>query len=107
MPQTLHLQRPILRRQQANCHLIRRQDRSSTSYGLPLQEIVSNEQRIFAIAFSFGARYLATASYDTTIYIWDVSIGTLIKTLSGNTKSLCLTYGKDSKVQCLTSTCRF
>jgi len=38
------------------------------------------------VAFSPDAKWIATADYDNTIEIWDVTTGILLRTLSGHTK---------------------
>lgn len=57
----------------------------SNSILTPLQEFRGHEQGVPDLAFSSGSRFLVSASDDKTPRLWDVSSGSLIKTLNGHT----------------------
>jgi len=66
-------------------------DSAYVGYGISNPEVVVNSMHsgsIESIAYSPDGTYLATASRDKTIKLWEVETGRLLRTLTGHTKSV-------------------
>jgi len=76
-------------------------DSDSNSLTLsPMQPYEGHQHRISDLAFSSDSRYLVSASDDKTIRLWDVSTGSLVKTIHGHTNYVfCVNFNPQSNVR--------
>ncbi|HIK03209.1 MAG TPA: ribosome assembly protein 4, partial [Trichormus sp. M33_DOE_039] len=63
-----------------------------------------HSSQVFSVAYSPNSKYLASASTDNTIKIWDISTGKPVQTLKGHSDSVnSVAYSPDSKYLASTS----
>lgn len=66
--------------------------------GQAIQEWHGHRAAVYAVAFQPNGPYLATASFDRTIKVWNVESGRVVRTFSGHkNKVLALAYSADGR----------
>jgi len=64
-----------------------------------LQMLEGHSRAVMSVTFSHDSKLLASASYDKTVRIWDVSTGSLQQTLEGHSDEVTsVTFSHDSKL---------
>jgi WD40 repeat protein len=63
-----------------------------------IKELRGHRAAVYAVAFRPDGERMATASFDHTIKIWDVSAGRVVRTITGHQdKVLALAYSADGR----------
>ena len=61
---------------------------TSADWSACLQTLEGHSSAVISVAFSHDSSKLASASYDKTVKVWDVSSGTCVQTLEGHSSAV-------------------
>jgi WD40 repeat protein len=65
---------------------------------VPYRMLEGHVERVYSASFSFDGRSLASASYDGTIKLWDLSSGRELRTFAGHSDTVfCVSFSPDGR----------